>query len=150
MTDIDLFRMFLPIVLAGIPALWGFVSDPNESIKELKDTLKQGQFAQEAFVRNRRNALMWKLVGPTYLLCHALNLLIIVALACAIFIGPGALRKYGYAGPLANPLTTLEKVVFGIVLIINALGYLLRGGIPFVKGWVVAVKATSFLRTHRR
>jgi hypothetical protein len=147
-TDVDLFRMFLPIVLVGLPALWGFVSDPNESIKELKDLLKQGRFAQEAYVRSCRNALMWKLVGPMYLLCHVLNLLIVAALACAIFIGPQALAKYGYTGPLAKPLTSLEKVIFGVVLVINAVGYLLRGGIPFVKGWFVAAKATSFLRTY--
>jgi hypothetical protein len=147
-TDADLFRIFLPILLAGVPALWGYVSDPNDAIKELKELLKQGRFAQEAYVRSRRNALLWKLVGPMYLLCQALNLLIIAALSYAIFIGPQALAKFGYTGPLANPLTTVEKVVFGAVLVINTVGYLLRGGIPFVKGWAIAAKATTFLRTY--
>lgn len=144
--DFSTLRLVLPFVFGSVSALWNVLSNPEEATKELNDLVGQGPFAQAAYLRRQRARLCRKLLGPIYLLAHALNLAVLGALVATLLIGPEILLKDFSVGSLAEPLSLLELAIYGIVLVASGLYYVRKAAIPMLAGWFAALKVTFHLR----
>ncbi len=84
------------------------------------------------YVKRHRRMLLWELLSPWTLALHLINLGIYAALLLILSVGPEKLLSSQTAGALAQPLTSLEKLLYWIWLVSSALAYVARCLVPTV------------------
>lgn len=101
------------------------------------------------YVRRVRGYLLRKLVSLGFILLHILNVSILAIVALVLWRGPENIRLGG-AGPIADPLSLLDKVLFGAWLLVSGLVYLVKCFGPTFRLAALYRSAGRWVRTNDR
>lgn len=98
---------------------------------------------------SRRSATLAGLIfSPSIILLHLLNLTVFFVMGMALIVGPNHLFIGILPTALAQPLSTTEKIVFTLVLVILFLGYFSQCAMPSIKNAWLLMKSLRWLRKN--
>lgn len=149
--DFDSIFVAFGLILNGttLTALGNLFDRPEakSAVEQLRDALVAIPKSDRNFVEKKRKALDNQLCSAWLILLHILNVLILIALACVVIIGPENIFPPTEA-ELAEPLTQWQRVLYSVWLFLNLILYTIRAVSP-TAAWVrLRNKATKWLNDN--
>ena len=135
---------------AGIAVFKDLFASPRERAKELANALDSPLTIGKSWVSDQRKRIFKALCLSFRLLLSIFYFLILVGFPILLFIGPQNILDPALWGPLAEPLTKGELVIYAIMHIQLSAVYVWLVVVPAYRGWSVIIRATYWLWKNRR
>jgi hypothetical protein len=126
-----------------------FFETPGTLAAVLIEGLKNVPGPGRVWVQNRRREILKSLFSLWRLLLSAFFLLLIIGVCVVVVVGPERILDATW-GPLAEPLSMPERILYVVLLVPTAAAYIWRVALPYWKAWKAVFLATLWLRRERR
>lgn len=132
-----------------ITAFSQFFETPGQRADKLLAALKEPYPPQAAWMKDARWKVITSMLSIPRLALSLFFLGLIGGIFALVIIGPDKVLDSTY-GPLAKPLSTPERVIYGVLQVPPVAAYIWRIAVPYGKGWKAVYLATRWLWRNDR